>query len=135
MRNRERESFAPPAVGGSSLLVIFAVLCLTVFALLGLSTAQAGTRVSQKGADSVKEYYLLDTAAEQVFASIRAGQTPQGVTQSGNQYDFTVSVSGGTQKLAVSILSENGSYRVQRWQLVSASEWTAEDTRRVWNGD
>ena len=30
----KRESFAPPAVGGSCLLVIFAVLCLTVFALL-----------------------------------------------------------------------------------------------------
>lgn len=37
----ERQRFSPPAVGGSSLLVIFAVLCLTVFAMLSLSTVQA----------------------------------------------------------------------------------------------
>ena len=40
----KRESFAPPAVGGSCLLVIFAELCLTVFALLSLSTVQAEGR-------------------------------------------------------------------------------------------
>ena len=30
----KKESFAPPALGGSSLLVVFAVLALTVFASL-----------------------------------------------------------------------------------------------------
>ena len=43
--DERRDSF-PPAVGGSSLLVIFAVLCLTVFALLTLSTAAADSRLS-----------------------------------------------------------------------------------------
>ena len=41
--NKERR-MRIPLVGGSSLLVIFAVLCLTVFALLGLSAVQAGGR-------------------------------------------------------------------------------------------
>ena len=38
MTERKRETFSPPAVGGISLLVAFAVLCLTVFALLSLTT-------------------------------------------------------------------------------------------------
>ena len=39
------EGFAPPALGGASLLVIFAVLALTVFALLSLSTVRADVRL------------------------------------------------------------------------------------------
>ena len=38
---------APTVVGGSSLLVIFAVLCLTVFAVLSLTQAQADRRLAQ----------------------------------------------------------------------------------------
>ena len=45
-RNTNRR-FTPPMVGGSSLLVIFAVLCLTIFTLLTLSTVQADTRLSE----------------------------------------------------------------------------------------
>ena len=45
-----KQSFPIPAVGGSSLLVIFAVLCLTVFALLGLSTVQADIRLADASA-------------------------------------------------------------------------------------
>ena len=32
--NNRNDRFSPPAVGGISLLVAFAVLCLTIFALL-----------------------------------------------------------------------------------------------------
>ena len=38
--DEERRS-VPPAPGASALLVIFAVLCLTVLAMLSLSTVQA----------------------------------------------------------------------------------------------
>ena len=38
MDERKQAELSPPPVGGASLLVVFAVLCLTVFALLSLST-------------------------------------------------------------------------------------------------
>ena len=84
---RTREKFSPPVVGGSSLLVIFAVLCLTVFALLGLSTVQADQRLSDASAKAVSDYYGADTQAEQIFAQLRSGQVPQGVAVSGDTYD------------------------------------------------
>ena len=37
----DEHRFSPPAVGGSSLLISFAVLCFTIFALLALETVQA----------------------------------------------------------------------------------------------
>ena len=36
MKEQKRSSFSPPALGGASLLVIFAVLALTICALLSL---------------------------------------------------------------------------------------------------
>ena len=44
---KRKQSISIPAFGGSSLLVIFAVLCLTVFALLSLSTVQAEKRLAR----------------------------------------------------------------------------------------
>lgn len=41
----KKQRFSPPAIGGTSLLVVFAVLCLTVFALLSLTTVQADVRL------------------------------------------------------------------------------------------
>ena len=49
MMDEERRS-VPPAPGASALLVIFAVLCLTVLAMLSLSTVQQmpGYRMPQR---------------------------------------------------------------------------------------
>ena len=63
-----KRKIRPPIVGGSSLLVIFAVLCLTVFALLGFSTVQADMRLSDESAEAVSEYYEAELQAETIFA-------------------------------------------------------------------
>ena len=51
----DKKRFSPPVVGGSSLLVIFAVLCLTVFALLSLSTVRADVRLSEASVQAVSD--------------------------------------------------------------------------------
>ena len=51
-----RVHFSPPAVGGVSLLVVFAVLCLTVFALLSLTTVRADVRLADASAQAVSDY-------------------------------------------------------------------------------
>ncbi len=78
--NGEKRDFAPPMTGGSSLLVIFSVLCLTVFALLALSTAQADGRLGEAASEAVKNYYRADTEAQTVLARLRSGEVPEGVT-------------------------------------------------------
>ena len=67
-----RQSETPPAVGGSSLLVIFVVLCLTIFAVLGLSSVQAEGRLSTASADAVYGYYAADSEAEEILAKNQA---------------------------------------------------------------
>ena len=55
-----KEQFSPPALGGSSLLVVFAVLALTVFALLSLSTVRADARLGDAATEAVSGYYAAD---------------------------------------------------------------------------
>lgn len=127
---------ALPAVGGSSLLVIFAVLCLTIFALLGLSTVQADSRMAEASCNAVQRYYEADTEAERILASLRQGKIPmEGVEENknGDIYSYQCQVSE-VQAIEVEVQITGDSYRVLHWQLVSTTEWEADDSLDVWTG-
>ena len=129
----DTRKFRPPLVGGSSLLVIFAVLCLTVFALLGLSTVQAGGRLSQASAQAVSDYYAADCRAEELFARLRAGELPAGVTQAGGVYSYTCPIAE-TRQLCVELQKTGDGWRVLRWQAESTVPWEPDDALNVWDG-
>lgn len=127
--------FTPPAVGGSSLLVIFAVLCLTVFALLGLGTVQADQRLSDASAEAVYDFYAADCQAESILARLRAGELPEGVTALGDDtYTYTCPISD-TQVLEVEVRVSGTEYTVLRWQAVSAADWEPDTGLEVWDGE
>ena len=133
MRTREQR-FSPPTLGGSSLLVIFAVLCLTVFALLGLSTVQADSRLSEASANAVSAYYQADAQAESTLALMRSGQTPDGISVHGDIYSFVCPISE-TQELQVEVQHSGEAWTVLRWQAVSVTQWEADDSLDVWDGE
>lgn len=130
---KEKTSLTPPVIGASSLLVIFAVLCLTIFALLSISTVQADGRLSDHAAKAVTDYYQADAEAERILAKLRAGAKPDGVSQEGNLYTYTCTISD-TQLLAVQVMVENNNYTILRWQVISNVRWEADDKRPVWGG-
>ena len=129
----EKRSFSPPAVGASSLLVIFAVLCLTVFALLSIATVRADGRLGDNAARAVSDYYAADCQAEQLLAQLRAGELPEGVTEENGIYTYTCPISD-TQVLAVQVALDGNSYRILRWQALSSVRWEADDRIPVWDG-
>ena len=129
-----KRRFSPPAVGGSSLLVIFAVLCLTVFALLSLSTVQADGRLGDAAAAAVSDYYRADCQAETVLAQLRQGQMPEGVTVRDGVCSYTCPISD-TQELAVEVYLEGTDYTVLRWQAVPTAQWQPDDGLELWTGD
>ena len=129
---KRRESFAPPAVGGSSLLVIFAVLCLTVFALLSLSSVQAERRLSDAAAQSVKEYYAADRQAQILYARLRSGEIPEGIREEAGVYVFEIPVSQ-RQLLAVQVANTAGCWDILRWEAVPV-ETESDDSLDIWKG-
>ncbi len=59
---------APFGAGISSLLMLFVILCLTVFGVLAYMTARADNRLSARAAETVTAYYQADSAAEELLA-------------------------------------------------------------------
>lgn len=144
MPDKRQERFSPPAVGGISLLVVFAVLCLTVFALLALTTVQADTRLADASAKAVSDYYAADCKAQEILARLRAGEIPEGVEVRDWGYgiytaSYAVPISD-TQELQVEVdLTEekadyNWRYQVVRWQAVPTVEWEGDESLDVWDG-
>ena len=129
--NRQNQKTQFPVIGGSSLLIIFAVLCLTVFALLGLSTVHANKRLSDISIQAVSDYYAADTHAEQILAALRTGEIPEGVSREGDVFSYSCPISE-TQELQVQVHS--GDWKVLRWQSVSVTDWQADESLNLWDG-
>lgn len=121
-----------PAIGGSSLLVIFAVLCLCVFSLLSLSTVLAQKRLADASAQAAVDYYEADLQAETVFARLRAGEQVAGVRTEGDLYRYSCPVTDN-QTLEVELEQTAGAWQVRRWQVVAQSPPLSE-TLPVWDG-
>ena len=140
MTERKREVFFPPAVGGISLLVAFAVLCLTVFALLSLTTVQADARLAEASARAVEEYYAADCAAQEILARLRNGETPvEAESHSydswhrGTRYTYAVPISD-SQELQVEVLLDGEDCEILRWQAQYTGEWETVEGLDLWDG-
>ena len=131
---RERTRFSPPVVGGSSLLVIFSVLCLTILALLGLSTVQAEQRMADASVQAVSAYYKADCQAELIFARLRNGEVVEGVKKNKDKYMYECLISEN-QKLMVELQCEEGGWKILRWQAVAEAEMAEEADSFLWDGE
>lgn len=129
---KKSDRMSAPAIGGSSLLVIFAVLCLTVFALLSLSTALAEKRMADASARAVSAYYEADLEAERIFARLKAGEPVSGVQTDANFYRYTCPITEN-QILKVELKRESDQWTVCLWQVVARSGPISE-TLPVWDG-
>lgn len=115
---KEQNRFSPPIVGATSLFIVFAILCLTVFTLLTLSTANADRKLSDRSAEATESYYSADLEAETILAKLRNGIVPESVTVVGNNYTYTCTISS-TQFLCVEVENRDGAWIILRWQAVS----------------
>ena len=145
MDAKKQSRFSPPAVGGTSLLVVFAVLCLTVFALLSLSTVRANGRLSETSAQAVADYYAADCKAQETLARLRNGEFPAGVTRhsyepqaGGVRCSYAVPISEG-QELRVEVrfpdMLDLDSYEIVCWRAVPVGQWENDENLNVWDGE
>ncbi|MCL1792909.1 MAG: hypothetical protein FWG34_03480 [Oscillospiraceae bacterium] len=85
--------------GGAIIIIIFVVLCLTIFGLLSFATSFADKKLADKNSANVSLYYDADLAAEERLAMLcdavnsgLGGGTPldQAVRSAAGQMDFEV---------------------------------------------
>ena len=133
--------------GAVSLVMIFCVLCLAVFSVLTLATADRERNLAELTARSAAAYYEADWQAVEIAAALREGRTfpmdievehtiasyPGGSVELAS---FTVPISD-EQGLEVELLLRDldGSFKVLRWQTVYTGGWETDDTLDLWSGD
>lgn len=67
-KDKKHSSFT--AIGSSSLLVVFLVLCLATFAILSLSSAKSDYSFTERLAEHKSNYYSASSQAEYIAADI-----------------------------------------------------------------
>lgn len=115
----------PAPVGGSSLLVIFSVLCFSVFSMLVLATVKADERLADDSYEAVTSYYQADCEAERILGKLRAGIVEDGVVQKENYYAYQCTVSE-TQSLSVIVEVVGDEYQINQWKLEGTAAWEPE---------
>ena len=130
----KQQKFQAPMVGGSSLLVIFAVLCLTVFALLGFSTVQADRRLADASIAAVSGYYAADCEAERILAQLRAGSVPDGVSGENGVYRYACRISDTQALFVEAAVQDENDWQILRWQAVPTVLREGDDSISVWGG-
>ena len=132
MKKKQRSQVS--IVGGSSLLVIFSVLCVAIFALMSLTAATGDTRLNDRSLQSVRGFYEADSAAEEILALLRQGVVPEGVRLADGVYCYECPISE-TQRLLVEVMVDGTEYEILRWQAGSSVDWVPDDHIKVWDGN
>lgn len=123
--------------GAVSLVMIFCVLCLAVFAVLTLATADREAKLAEMTARNAADYCEADRRAVEVVAALQRGKSvPEDitVTWSDNVASFTVPISE-TQSLDAAVRVQDGNpCEILRWRTVYTGEWEPDEYLNVWDG-
>lgn len=135
-------------IGMSSLMLIFVVLCLTVFSILSLMSAMSDMRLSEKTLAASQAYYKADSIAEEKLRDIDGMlQSPGYILELGDLYEpinghvhYEVPINEG-QSLRVELELINSAiygekrYNILKWQEVNKEENDIENSLPVWTGE
>lgn len=131
-----KRNFGPQGLGLSSLMVVFLVLSLVIFAALSLSTAKNDYNLTLQLAEHRTEYYEAVSLAEQIMAqadSLHQAGEPMPAQLLGISLDAVGSLVryrvpiGDSQELRTEVeLGET--LTVKRFQVCTIDPWDAEQT-------
>ncbi len=143
-------------IGTSSLILIFIILCLTIFGLLSLSSAGSDWKLAQKNAQSIQGYYEADGLAVEFTAMVEEhlalcrqvassdGEYAELIKQRLGEYykedtgtiETDVEMPYG-QMLHVELevcREEEKGYRILAWNVFHSVDYEIDQSRPVWTG-
>jgi len=138
-------------VGGASIIMVFSVLCLTVFAVLTLVSANAESTLAKKSSAVVSNYYVADANATETLAKVYEIVDEQSSLQDINVKvallkDVSTKEEAGllyisyfeniddSQKLTVKLSTDGKKVDVLSWKVESTAEWEPDNGLDVWQG-
>jgi len=135
-------------VGSASIVLVFAVLCLTIFSLISLSAATGDKALVDAEAEMVQAYYRADTQAEIILDAIlrmaplipaqHDGVAIASKWQDDGSYAIIEYACTVTQRKELGVvlkLHRDGSCDIQRWSMQDYVEWTYDPSLPIWQGE
>ena len=132
-------------VGSSSIVLVFAVLCLTIFSLISFIVTQNTKALVDAEAEFVKGYYRADVKAEFILAELLNSETIpseiQGISINVEQDNDTDSkiinfvypiYDTDYKDLFVRVSLNEESYNVLSWRVIDNAEWEASGSFNLW---
>jgi hypothetical protein len=132
--------------GSASMMLVFAVLCLTVFSLIAFVVAINDKTLAEAEAQLVIGYYEADTLAEQILAEILKSEvTPDSILGIDIDVDWDWDLLAETVRyfcpiserkaLYVKLAIRDETYDILSWRMWDTDEWTIEGGLDVWLPD
>ena len=112
-----------------SLVLIFCVLCLSIFAVLAWAAADRERALTELNLRRSAEYYAADAAAVAWRAELEGSDIPLGAEVS------RAFSAGEDRTLYVTVRREDEGFRVLRWETRYTGAWNADEHIEVWSGN
>ena len=133
-------------VGSASTVLIFAVLCLTIFTIITYMVSTNERALIEAKAELVTGYYEADALAEQILQDlIEADTTPAKIHGVDINTKFNEDLGVETtyfycrisdiKSLYVNLVIRDDSFDILSWRMYAMDEWVFDDTMNVWSGD
>ncbi len=114
-------------IGSASVVLMFTVLCMAIFALISHTSARNDMALAQAEAELVKGYYEADAMAERMAAELAADPNAPETAE------FTCEISDN-KELYVKLAISGGAYDILVWRMRDTEEWRPEGGLPVWPG-
>jgi len=123
--------------------MIFCVLCLSVFAVLTLSTAMGEKRLSDLTAQRAAEYFEADCRAAEIVSELAEGKDPAGdveivrteTEEGGTLVEFSLPAGGDRDLTVRAVLDGRGGCRILCWKTGYSGAWETNDIIEIWDGE
>ena len=132
-------------VGSASIVLVFAVLCLTIFSLITFVVAGNEKALVDAKVGLVTGYYEADSLAEFVLAEILTAETvPENVrgVDINTRWDDGLNAEtiyffchiSDVKALFVNLLIHENTFDILCWQMYDTDDWEFDDSINVWTG-
>ena len=133
-------------IGSASIMLVFTVLCLTVFSLISYTVAENEKILIETEARLVTNYYEADMLAERILAEIMASeQVPQSVfgieiNTCLQSFPDAILISfssavNETTNLSVEAVISGDLLSIITWRMINEEYWIADESLNVWQRD
>lgn len=156
MSNKSVSQKVGAGVGYVSVMLIFAVICLTIFAVFSFKAAVSSDRMNDRSGEFLKQYYAADSTAKETLSRLNdlafetadsfdfeeelaiSAAAIEGVSArslaGGVLISFTVSINE-RQELAVEVVfTSDGKYSINTWRTQNVGSENSDTGLNVWDG-